>query len=51
MSRPNTPLGLTLKIITRSQVKQYNQLSKSVDQMQIDSLKVKGSSKIKKIKI
>ena len=47
MSKPNNPLGSNPKIVTRSQAKEDNQLAEIVDQNKIDSLKLKGSGKIK----
>ena len=47
MSNSNTPVESAQEVITRSKAKQDNQLTKIVDQNQIDSLKLKISGKIK----
>ena len=47
MSNSNTLVESAQNVITRSKAKQDNQLAKIVDQNQIDSLKLKISSKIK----
>ena len=47
MSNSNIPVESAQKVITRSKAKQDNQLTKIVDQDQIDSLKLKISGKNK----